>query len=171
MTDVLSYRTDKIEELKKLAKEKNVSLSQLTSDIIEEYLEFELLTSKYKMHRDSEKLISYIFEFLDESTMEKIIDFCTNEVVISLKTMTNDFSIASILNIIKNWLKFNNLTLDEFDEDSHIKLVCNNNLSRNWNIMNATVFTKIFEHFGYSGMVDSTQNGFLSFKISKQKFP
>jgi len=95
MTDVLSYRTDKIEELKKLAKEKNVSLSQLSSDIIEEYLEFELLTSKYKMHRDSEKLISYIFEFLDESAMEKIIDFCTNEVVISIKTMTNDFSIAS----------------------------------------------------------------------------
>jgi len=171
MTDVLSYRTDKIEELKKLASKRNISLSQLSSDIIEEYLEFELLTSKYKMHRDSEKLISYLYELLDESTMEKIIDFNTEEVVNSIKTMTNDFSLANILNIIKKWLKFNNLTLDEFDEDSHIKLLCNNNLSRNWNIMNATVFVKIFEHFGYSGMVDSTQNEFLAFKISKQKSP
>jgi hypothetical protein len=40
MTDVISYRTEKIEQLKKLAQERNVSVSQLTNDIVNYYFEF-----------------------------------------------------------------------------------------------------------------------------------
>ena len=169
MTEVISYRTEKLEELKKLAEARNVSLSQLSSDIIDEYLEFKELTTKYRMHRDSEKMISYVFEFLDESAIEKIINLVAEEAIDSMKTVTNDFSLVSILNLLKKWAKFNDIPIEEFSEDSYIKLVCKNNMSLNWNVMMAKGWIRLLEHFGYSSTEDFSKKQIFSIKISKQK--
>ena len=169
MTEVISYRTEKIEELKKIAKARNVSLSQLSSDIVDEYLEFKELTTKYRMHKDSEKLISHVFELLDESSIEKIIEAYVEEHVDTIKTVTNDFSMPSILNLAKTWTKFNDIPIEEFSEESYLKLVCKNNMSLNWNKMIAKSWIKIFENFGHSGTEDLFKEGMFSVKISKQK--
>ena len=169
MTEVISYRTEKLEELKKLAKVRNVSLSQLSSNIIDEFLEFKELTTKYRMHSDSEKLISHVFELLDESAIEKIIDAYVEEHVDTIKTVTNDFSVPSILNLAKTWTKFNDIPIEEFSEESNLKIVCKNNLSLNWNKMIAKSWIKIFENFGHSGIEDVFKEGMFSVKISKQK--
>jgi len=60
MTDVISYRTEKGEELKKLAKEKNISISQLTGDIVNYYFEFYDLRNAKPLKASSE-LISFCF--------------------------------------------------------------------------------------------------------------
>jgi len=74
MTDVITYRTEKGEELKKLAKERNVSLSQLTNDIINNYFEyFDLRQSMDKFTGISE-MISFSFSLISESDIRKTTD-------------------------------------------------------------------------------------------------
>jgi len=169
MTDVLSYRTERLEELKKLAKEKNISLSQLSSEIINEYLNFFLLTSKYDMFCESKRLISACFELLDESDLEKTSDILGNEVFQYLKTLTTDFSLPKIIEIVRTWYTYNHFTLDEFDEGDFIKLVTKNTMSKNWNLHNAKGAIKFFKRFGYDGAIDAAEEGLVSYKISKTK--
>jgi hypothetical protein len=48
MTDVSTYRTERGEELRKLAEKQNISISQLTSEIINNYLEYPCLDFLFK---------------------------------------------------------------------------------------------------------------------------
>ena len=77
MNNVITYRTDRIEELKKLAKEKKISLSRLTSTLIHDYLEHQIITKNFKMFCSGEKSLSVAFENLDKQTLEKIIKIAT----------------------------------------------------------------------------------------------
>jgi len=169
MTDVISYRTDRIEDLKKLSKEKNTSLSQISSEIIEEYLEFKNLKKQYRMHSESEKLISYVFKFLDESSLEKVIDMAADEAIRAFKISTNDFSLTNLIGLTKNWFELNDISFETYDDEFGLKLVSKNNMSENWNLMHSKGWIKIFEHFGFLGKEDYVSEGMFSIKISKQK--
>ena len=103
MTDVLSYRTGKIERLKKLAKKRNVSLSQLSSDIIDEYLQFYDLTQKSDMYRDSKAMISFCFELLDKSDLDKVVALASKRVIQKIKTMIQEYSFENITDFIRSW--------------------------------------------------------------------
>ena len=63
MTDVISYRTEKGEELKKLAKERKVSVSQLTNDIVNYYFEYFELRQKMGMFKGSSEMMSFCFSY------------------------------------------------------------------------------------------------------------
>ena len=170
MTDVVSYRTDKIEELKKLAQDKGVSLSQFTSDIVEEYLDFHLLTKKFKMYHVSERVISTCFELLDESDLKKLKnDVIVPEAIQSIKTMTNDFSFFNILQIILTWTRYNDLVFDMFDEKGYLKVICKNKMPKNWNIYGSELLIEIFKNFGFGGAIVSAEKGLFSIKLEKEK--
>jgi len=169
MTHVLTYRTDKIEELKKLAEKNGVSLSNQTSKIVDDYLRYHLLTTKLDMYRDSKRMLSACFDFIDEIDLYKLSKIIVEEAVQSIKTMTNDLSLPSISKQVNNWFKFNNFILDEFDQVEHVKVVCKNVMGKNWNIYVANGLVGIFANFGYAGTVDSAEKGFFSVKILKKK--
>lgn len=169
MADVISYRTDKMEELKKLAQDKGLSLSKITADIVEEYLDFYLLNEKYKMVHVSELVISTYFELLDESDLKKLYEVVVPETVQSIRTMTNDFSFYKILQIILTWCRYNNLEIERFDEKGLLKLVCKNKMPKNWNIYISKTHVGIFKSFGFDGAIVSAENGLFSIKLEKEK--
>ncbi len=169
MTDVLSYRTDKIEQLKKLAKKRNVSLSQLSSDIIDEYLQFYVLTQNYDMYRDSKEMISLCFELLDKSNLDKIVAFTIKGDIQSIKTIIQEYSFENITHWIGVWFKFNNFKVEEFDQGESLKFVCKNNMSENWNAVIAANLVGIYKYFGYDGVIESKEKGLFGYKILKQK--
>ena len=169
MTDVVSYRTEKIDKLKKIAEQKNISLSQLSSDIIDDYLEFSLLVENYPMMRISKKLFSYSFSFFDDSELEKLIDFASKEANQTVKTIVSDYSLPNILLIVRTWFKYNDLKLQEFDETSSFKFVCKNENSLNWNKFITGCLLRLFKSFGYSGSLNSVEEGFFSISIVKNK--
>jgi len=169
MSYVISYRTDRVEELKKLAKKNGVSLANQTSEIVDDYLRYHLLTTKLDMYRDSKRMLSDCFDLVDEVDLPKLSKIVAGEAAQTIKTMTNDLSFSSIYKQVKNWFKFNNFILDEFDQGEHVKVVCKNVMGKNWNIYAANGLVGDFANFGYAGTVDSTEKGFLSVKILKKK--
>lgn len=169
MVDVISYRTDKMEELKKLAQDKGLSLSRLTADIVEEYMDFYLLNEKYKMIHVSELVISMGFELLDESDLKKLYEVVVLEAVQSIKTMTNDFSFYKILQIILTWCRYNNLNIERFDEKGFLKIVCKNKMPKNWNAFVSKILIGVFKSFEFEGDVVSSENGLFSIKLEKEK--
>lgn len=169
MTYVITYRTDRIEELKKLAKKNGVSLSNQTSEIVDDYLRYNLLNTKLDLYRDSKQMLSACFDLLDKIDLYKLAKITVEDAVQSIKTMTNELSLPSIFKQVKNWFKFNNFILDEFDQGEHVKVVCKNVMGKNWNIYETNALVGIFANFGYAGTVDSAEKGFLSVKILKKK--
>jgi hypothetical protein len=170
MTDVLSYRTDKIKELKKLAKEKNISLSQLSSDIIDDYLDYAKLYSRFDRYSDSREIISICFESIDESALDKVLEVSMSEVTSAMKAIGVG-SFEEVIDIAGTFFRINSFNLDQFDKGPHIDFVSKNPMPKNWNIYASTVLTKLFKNLGYDGVVESVEKGFFSVKISKQKDP
>ncbi len=168
MTDVVTYRTEKMEQLKKLAKEKNVSISQLTGDIVNYYFEFYDLRNAKPLKASSE-LISFCFSLLSESDLQKTTDLVSHEIARYVKTITTDFSLANMIKIILNYYRYNHFKFSEFDETDYIKITCKNPMSRNWNKNAVTGLSRFLNDIGLATVVDSSDDRFHSYKISKQK--
>jgi len=169
MTDVISYRTEKGEELKKLAKERDVSVSQLTNDIVNYYFEYFDLRQKMVMFKGSNEMMSFCFSLISESELPKTTNLLGKVITRYVKTITNDFSLANLIKIILNYYDYNNFTFSEFDETDYIKIVCKNSMPRTWNKYAAMGISKFFSDFGFAAAEDSSEDGLHSYKISKQK--
>ena len=169
MTDVISYRTERIEELKKLAKDKNISLSQLTSEIIDYYFDFLIIRQKLNLYRESQPIISKCLELIDDSKLNDLIDFGITDHVQSIRSGTNDYSFESMLDLARLWFRYNKFDLQVFDENDTMKFVCKNQMSKNWNKAASGIEIGIFKHFGFNGVVLSVEKGLMEYKISKQK--
>ncbi len=133
MTDVISYRTEKGEKLKKLAKERDVSVSQLTNDIVDYYFEYFDLQQKMVMYKGSNEMMSFCFSLISESDILKTTDLLSKVITRYAKTITNDFSLANLIKIILNYYDYNHFKFSEFDETDHIKIVCKNSMPRTLN--------------------------------------
>jgi hypothetical protein len=169
MTDVISYRTDKGEELKKLAKERNVSLSELTNDIVNYYFEFFNLRKQMGMFKGNTEMMSYCFSLISESDILKTTDLLSKVISRYVKTITTDFSLANLIKIILNYYDYNHFKYSEFDETNYIKIVCKNSMPKNWNKYAARGLSKFFSDFGFAAVEDSSEDQLHSYKISKQK--
>ena len=168
MTEVVSYRTEKMEQLKKLAKERNVSVSQLSGDIVNYYFEFFDLRNAIPFKGSSE-MMSFCFSLLSESDLQKTIDLASHEISRFVKTVTIDFSLDNMIKLILNYYKYNHFKFSEFDETDYIKIICNNPMSRNWNKNAVTGLSQFLNDIGIATVVDSSDDRFHSYKISKQK--
>lgn len=168
MTVVISYRTERIEELKKLAKEKDVSLSTLTSVIIGEYLDFRIMTENYKMLRLGRKAVSTAFENLDKQALEKVIKVASEEISKSVKTVITEPSLENLFLLVRKWFKYNEFDLKEFDETDTIKLVCKTNMSKNFNEYISKTLVKMVNLSDYDGTA-LYEDGLMQVKISKQR--
>jgi translation initiation factor 2B subunit (eIF-2B alpha/beta/delta family) len=169
MTDVISYRTEKGEKLKKLAKERDVSVSQLTNDIVNYYFEYFELRQKMGMFKGSSEMMSFCFSLISESDILKTTDFLSKVITRYVRTITNDFSLANLIKIILNYYDYNHFKFSEFDEPDYIKIVCKNSMPKNWNKYAALGLSKTFTDFGFAAAEDSSEDGIHSYKISKQK--
>ena len=169
MTDVVTYRTEKGEELKKLAEERNVSLSQLTNDIVDYYFKYFDLREKSGMLKISNEMMSYCFSLISNSDIQKTADLASKVITRYVKTITNDFSLVNLIKILLNYYDYNHFKFSEFNETDYIKIVCTNPMPRNWNELGVRGLCKFFNDFGFAAVEDSSNEGFHAFKISKQK--
>ena len=155
MKDVICYRTSDIDELRKIAKIRNVSLSTITGEIIHEYLQKHTFRQKYDSIRDGRKFISTAFDHLEPSVFDKIATIDAHEFVRGAKMSINDFSLENILSSFRSWIKVNNLKLSEFDENDRIRWVCETKMGKNYNQITAKSFSKVLEEFGFKANLES----------------
>ena len=152
--EVISYRTKHLDELKKIAKIRNVSLSTFTGEIIQDFLHNQKIIKKYDMVYEGRKFISAVFENLDPSAFDKIATIRATEIVRGAKMSMNHFSLENLLSYFREWIKTNNLKLSEFDENDRIRWYCETNMGENYNEICTKYFKKVLEKFGFRTYVD-----------------
>ncbi len=155
MKGVISYRTDDLDELKKIAKIRNLSLSTLTGQIIHDYLNNHSLIKKYDMFLDGKKFISAAFENLDPAVFDKVIEVGTKECTRGAKKSMNDFCLENLMNYFKGWIESNSLKLSEFDENDRIKWICETNMGEKYNIICVQCFKNVLENFSFNSNINS----------------
>jgi len=168
MNSIITYRTDRIEDLKKLAEEKEISLSQLSGDIISDYFEFAKLYSTIERYTDSREIVSICFESMDKSSLDKLLEIAINDITTGMEALCVD-SFEKLTDKALTYFRLNSFKLEQFDKGSHVNFVSKNPMPKNWNIYVSTVITRLYKNLGYDGLVESAEKGFLSFKILKQK--
>ena len=169
MKDVISYRTPYLDELKKIAKIRNLSLSTITGEIIEDYLHKHQIIKKYDMFHDGRKFLSVAFDYLDPSIFDKIIEAGANEYARGAKMNMNDFSLENLLLYFREWMEINNLQLSEFDENERIRWVCRTKMGKNYNEISANIFKNVLEKFGFMCNLESHSDDGYEIVFLKKK--
>lgn len=169
MKDVVCYRSNNIEELRKISKIRNISLSTITAEIIDDYLHNHTLVKKYNMFSDGKKFLSAAFENLEPTVFEKIATIGAAECSRSAKMSMNNFSLENLLDYFRGWIEINNLKLSEFDENVRIRWVCETNMGKNYNKICGNCFEKVLGNFGFSVNIESISYEDFEIIISKQK--
>lgn len=155
MKDVISYRTDYLEELKKISKIRNISLSTITGEIIKDFLQNHTIIKKYDLFSDGKKFISAAFENLEPVVFDKIATIGATEFTRAAKMSMNQFSLENLLNYFSGWMELNKLKLSEFDENNRIRWICETKMGKNYNEICANCFKKVFEKFCFCANVES----------------
>ena len=168
LKEVISYRTNDIDALRKIARIRNISLSTITDEIIQDYLIKYKIRSKYDMISDGRKFVATAFEHLDPSVFDEIATIDANEFVRGAKMTLNKFSLENILVSFRGWAKTNNLKLIEFDENDRIRWICETKMGKNYNEITAKAFQKVLEKFGYRTNVESYSSDVFEMIFLKQ---
>lgn len=169
LKDVISYRTEDLDNLKKIAKIRNVSLSTITREIIQDYFAKHEILDKYYMISDGRSFIASAFENLEPKVFDKIATIDANEFVRGAKMSMNDFSLQNLLSSFTGWVKINNLKLSEFDEEDRIRWICETKMGKNYNEITANSFKKALEIFGFVSNVESFSKDDFELVFLKKK--
>ena len=169
MTGVISYRTDLFEALKKLAKSKGVTISTLTSSIVENYLNYYQSTEERNFIAMPRDMLSLIYDSLKESQFDEIIQLTTEGAVRDIKLNFHVITHESIGKYIQAWFDHNGFSLKTLEVDNQIKYACRNDMGKNWNLITSKILVTIFDAFSFKGNVDDARNRFFSIKINERK--
>lgn len=169
MTGIISFRTDLLEALKKLAKSKEVTVSTLTSNIVENYLNYYQSIEERNFIAMPRDMLSLIYDSLKESQFEEIIQITTEGAIRDIKLNFHVITHEIIGKYILEWFDHNGFSLKTSEVDNQIKYACSNDMGKNWNLISSKILVTIFNAFGFKGNVEDARNRFFSIKINQSK--
>ena len=167
MTDVVSYRTDNIDRLKELAEAKGITVSTLSSKIIEEYLNYFQRIQERKFMSMPREMMSLIYDIIDESNFDKLISFTVKWASTDLKMSFHSPNLDSIFLYIQSWFEFNGFILNRFESDDYFRYVCRHDMNKNWSEITSKILVGMFKEFGFEGLQEEIEDDFFAIKVAK----
>lgn len=168
MTDVISYRTDSINQLKELANNKSTTVSTLSAKIIEDYLNYFQRIQERKFVCMPREMVYVMYDVIDESNFEKLINFTIKWASTDLKMSFHKPDLDSIFLYIQSWFDHNGYILNRFDSDESVRFVCRHDMNKNWSEITSKILVGMYKEFGYDGVQDETESDFFAIKVSKK---
>lgn len=169
MTEVISYRLQNTDELKNLATQKGVTVSTLSSRIIEKYLSYYHYIESYNFIAMPRTMLTEMYNQLDPTKSETIIDIGTKIALADLKLIYDNPNLIDIINYLHVWFDHNSFILKHFDKDGQYKLVCRHEMGKNWSHITAEILAQIFIRLGYNSKVIEVLEDNFSFQVEKEK--
>ena len=168
MTEVISYRLHDAEALKNLADQKGVTVSTLSSKIIENYLNYYNYIENYNFIAMPRTMLTELYNAVDPSNSKSIIDVATKIALSDLKLSYDDPNLLDVINYLHVWFDHNNFILKHFDKNTQYKLVCRHDMGRNWSDITSQILTQIFIQLGYQSKVIEFHDDNFSFQVDKK---
>jgi hypothetical protein len=168
MTEVISFRLQNADELKNLATQKGITISTLSSRIIEKYLNYYHYIENYNFIAMPRNMLMEMYNQLDLTKTESIVDIGTKIALADLKLIYDDPKLLDIINYLHVWFDHNSFILKHFDKDRQFKLVCRHEMGKNWSQITAEILTQIFIRLGYESKVTEVLEGNFSFQVDKK---
>lgn len=169
MTEVVSYRLDDTEALKNLASQKGITVSTLSSKIIENYLNYYHYIENYNFIAMPRTMLSELYSHVDPDNANSIIDVATKIALSDLKLSYEEPNLSDVINYLHVWFDHNSFILKHFEKNDSFKLVCRHDMNNNWSEITAKILVEIFTRLGYKSTVLEVQDDNFSFHVEKQK--
>jgi hypothetical protein len=169
MTEVISYRLQNADELKNLAIQKGITVSTLSSRIIEKYLNYYHYIENYNFIAMPRTMLTEMYNQLDPAKSESLIDIGAKIALADLKLIYDDPNLLDIINYLHVWFDHNSFILKHFDKDGQFKLVCRHEMCKNWSQITSEILAQIFIRSGYDSRVTEVQDDNFSFQVDKKK--
>jgi hypothetical protein len=169
MTEVISYRLQDAEELKNLAVQKGITVSTLSSRIIEKYIDYYHHIENYNFIAMPRSMLMEIYNQVEPIKSGSIIDIGTKIALADLKLIYDDPKLLDVINYLHVWFDHNNFILKHFDKNGQYKLVCRHEMGQNWSQITSDILLQIFVRLGYTGNVIEVEDDNFSFQVNKEK--
>jgi hypothetical protein len=100
MTEVISFRLQNADELKNLATQKGITVSTLSSRIIEKYLNYYHYIENYNFIAMPRNMLTEMYNQLDLTKTGSIVDIGTKIALADLKLIYDDPKLSDIINYL-----------------------------------------------------------------------
>jgi hypothetical protein len=169
MTEVISYRLNDTEALKSLASQKGITVSTLSSKIVENYLNYYHYIENYNFIAMPRTMLSELYAHVNPNNAQSIIDIATKIALSDLKLSYDNPSLTDVINYLHVWFDHNSFILKHFDKTDSFKLVCRHDINENWSKITSQILVEIFTRLGYQSKVLEVQDDNFSFQVEKNK--
>lgn len=172
-TSSITFRIDdlQIEQLRKLADEKQVSLNTCVSHILNSHLEFEFIATKLgfaPLHK------SAIREMLDEMPEERITQIATrsaDSLKDALLLLFGRVDLEAVVCLMERQAKRSGFVLRGIengrtdaaavDERASKKMVMQHDLGHNWSVFFKSHIERLINNVGYASKIEFTSNSLV----------
>ena len=167
MKVVISYRLseENIKVLEHLARKRGIPLATLTSNIIDNYLNYYLLLENSNYLLLPRDPLRMILKSVEESKLVPIIEAAVKQIrstLVSIPPLTDKVIIGSF----ERWCESNGMKFDWVDENGFTKFICKHNLGRNWSILLIEILSQLLQS---EIAQKSIEEASISFELKKDK--
>lgn len=168
MTEVISYRLHDSEALKNLANQKGVTVSTISSKIVENYLNYYHYIENYNFIAMPRTMLSELYAHLDPDNSKSVVDIATKIALSDLKLSYDNPNLIDVINYLHVWFDHNSFILKHFEKSDNFKLVCRHDMKENWSKITSQILVQIFSQLGYQSKVLEVQDDNFSFQVEKR---
>lgn len=158
-----------INELRREADEKRLSLNTLASQIFESHLEYHRYSSRAGMVSFPRGLLSRMMERLSEDEVEMLSEYVAkNDIKEITLLLRKEYSLLAFLDMIESWLRVSGFAYrrDRIGTDGSIEsFIIEHNMGKRWSLYFEKLFRHVFEDFDRKEARFQVTDNSIAFKV------
>lgn len=163
----LRFHKGLVDNLRKEAKEKNISLNSLMGQIVMQHLDWHAHSIKAGFITVRKSKIIKMLEKLSEKDIVEIAQYVSKrESKDFIMMLRNEYNISSALDVIETWIKIAGYSYRHDVRGSEHSYVIHHDMSKKWSLYLREQYRFIFEDFGLPRIDFDLSESMLSFKVN-----
>lgn len=158
-----------INELRREAEEKRVSLNTLASQIFQSHLEYHRYSSRAGMVSFPRGLLMRMMEGLSEDEVEMLSEYVAkNDIKEVTLLLRKEYSLPAFLDMMESWLRVSGFPYrrDRIGTDESIEsFIIEHDMGNRWSVYFEKLFRHIFEDFDKKKAVFQVTDNTITFKV------
>jgi hypothetical protein len=158
-----------INELRKEAAEKRLSLNTLASQIFQSHLEYHRYSSRAGMVSFPKGLLLRLMERLSEEEVALLSEYVAkNDIKEVTLLLRKEYSLPAFLDMIESWLRVSGFPYrrDRSGTDESIEsFIIEHDMGNRWSLYFEKLFRNIFEDFDKKKAIFQTTDNTIAFKV------
>lgn len=156
----MSFHADPndVEELEKLADQRQINKGALLSQILKSYLEWDHIAPKIGMIPIQRETVIELLNFVEDDDLKKIAAHAADKFMGKMLIMTEENKLDSFLNLTRIRIEKSGFAFSESAENGEMELVIQHRMGHKWSVFFSAFHERIISNMGHAAKTKVMDN-------------